>query len=135
MRLDTNLRERGCVMPTAEDDDRFTVEVRPVEGAIVLALAGELDHDTAEPLRAALASARADGGQRLLVDFSRLEFCDSTGLNVLLHNRLAVHESGGSLELIGLRQPVKHMFHITGADGLFPLHADVEAALAGHRRA
>lgn len=119
-------------MPTA-DDDRFAVEVRPVGGATVLALAGELDHDTAEPLREALEAARA-GGQRLLVDFSRLEFCDSTGLNVLLHNRLAVQEMGGSLELIGLHQPIERMFHITGADGLFPLHPDVEAALASHQR-
>ncbi|MFF1409465.1 STAS domain-containing protein [Streptomyces sp. NPDC058289] len=121
-------------MPTA-DEDRFAVEVRPVDGATVLALAGELDHDTAEPLRTALAAARARGGQRLLVDFSRLRFCDSTGLNVLLHNRLALQETGGSLELIGLHQPVERMLHVTGADGLFPLHPDVEAALARRRRA
>ncbi|MFZ3474361.1 STAS domain-containing protein [Streptomyces sp. 4.24] len=121
-------------MATA-DEDRFAVEVRPVAGATVLALAGELDHDTAGPLREALQEARAAGRQRLLVDFSRLDFCDSTGLNVLLHNRLAVRESGGSLELIGLHQPIARMFHITGADGLFPLHADVEAALAHHRPA
>lgn len=122
------------MMPTA-DNDRFAVDVRPVGGATVLALAGELDHDTAEPLRAALEAARAAGRPRLLVDFSKLEFCDSTGLNVLLHNRLAVQESGGSLELIGLHQPIKRMFHITGADGLFPLHSDVEAALANQQRA
>ncbi|MFD9303992.1 STAS domain-containing protein [Streptomyces sp. NPDC060048] len=121
-------------MPTA-DDDRFAVEVRPVGGATILALAGELDHDTVEPLREALEAARAGGRQWLLVDFSRLEFCDSTGLNVLLHNRLAVQETGGSLELIGLHQPIERMFHITGADGLFPLHTDVESALASHQRA
>ncbi|MET9464019.1 STAS domain-containing protein [Streptomyces sp. NPDC006544] len=116
-------------MPTA-DSDRLVVDVRPVGGATVLALAGELDHDTAEPLRAALQAARAPGRQRLLVDFSRLDFCDSTGLNVLLRNRLAMQETGGSLELVGLHQPIKRMFRITGADGLFPLHPDVEAALA-----
>ncbi|MCM1966644.1 STAS domain-containing protein [Streptomyces sp. G1] len=121
-------------MATA-DGGRFAVEVRPVEGATVLALAGELDHDTAEPLRAAIEAARAGGGQRLLLDFSGLGFCDSTGLNVLLHGRLAVRESGGSLELIGLHQPVERMLHITGVIGLFPLHPDVDAALARHRSA
>ncbi|MFD5143751.1 STAS domain-containing protein [Streptomyces sp. NPDC058401] len=117
------------------DDDRFAVEVRPVEGATVLALAGELDHDTAEPLRTALEAARAGGELRLLVDFSGLDFCDSTGLNLLLHSRLAVRESGGSLELIGLHQPITRMLHITGVDGLFPLHPDVDAALASGPRA
>lgn len=120
-------------MPSA-DDERFAVHVRPLAEATVLTLAGELDHDTAEPLRAALETARADGGRRLLVDVSGLDFCDSTGLNVLLRNRLAARESGGSLELVGLHRPVARMFHITGADGLFPLHPDVDAALATHRR-
>ncbi|MFE9561514.1 STAS domain-containing protein [Streptomyces sp. NPDC006487] len=120
-------------MPSA-DEDRFAVDVRPLDGATVLTLAGELDHDTAEPLRAALEAARASGGRRLLVDVSELAFCDSTGLNVLLHNRLAARETGGSLELIGLHRPVARMFHVTGADGLFPQHPDVQAALASHRR-
>lgn len=119
-------------MPSA-DDDRFAVDVRPLDGATVLTLAGELDHDTAEPLRTALEAARARGGRRLLVDVSGLEFCDSTGLNVLLHSRLAARENGGSLELIGLQRPVARMFRITGADGLFPQHPDVEAALASRR--
>lgn len=121
-------------MPSATEE-RFTVDVRPLDGATVLTLTGELDHDTAEPLRAALEAARAHGERRLLVDLSALEFCDSTGLNVLLRNRLASRESGGSLELIGLHRPVARMFHITGADGLFPLHPDVDAALANQQRA
>ncbi|MCX5409334.1 STAS domain-containing protein [Streptomyces sp. NBC_00335] len=116
-------------MPS-EEDDRLAVDVRPLDGATVLTLAGELDHDTAEPLREALEAARADGGRRLLVDVTALAFCDSTGLNVLLHNRLAARETGGTLELIGLRKPVARMFHVTGADGLFPQHPDVQAALA-----
>ncbi|MET9857480.1 STAS domain-containing protein [Streptomyces sp. NPDC006450] len=121
-------------MPSV-DEDRFAVDVRPLDGATVLTLAGELDHDTADPLDAALEAARADGGRRLLVDVSGLAFCDSTGLNVLLHHRMATRESGGSLELIGLHRPISRMFHVTGAGGLFPQHPDVEAALASHRRA
>ncbi|MEV7723491.1 STAS domain-containing protein [Streptomyces sp. NPDC087917] len=114
--------------------ERFVVEVEALPAATLLVLAGELDHDTADPLRQALDGAWQGGG-RLLVDVSRLDFCDSTGLNVLLRGRLAAGEGGGSLELVGLRQPVERMFHITGADRLFPLHADVESALATPQRA
>ncbi|MFE2146317.1 STAS domain-containing protein [Streptomyces sp. NPDC059456] len=115
--------------------DRFGVEVESLPGATVVTLSGELDHDTAQPLREALgAPLEAGGGERLLVDLSRLDFCDSTGLNVLLHGRLAVNASGGSLELVGVHPPVERMFHITGADRLFRFHSDVEAALTapGH---
>ncbi|MER5727245.1 STAS domain-containing protein [Streptomyces sp. NPDC002138] len=114
------------------NEGRLALEVRPRPDATVLALAGELDHESAEPVRRALDDARRRGG-RLLVDVSRLNFCDSTGLNVLLRGRAAIHASHGSLELVGLHQPVARMFHITGADRLFRLHPDVDAALAAPR--
>ncbi|MFJ3876525.1 STAS domain-containing protein [Streptomyces sp. NPDC090077] len=115
-------------MVSGTDDKRFTVEVRTVDGAVLLTLGGELDHDTAAPLREALDTAVVRGG-RLLVDMAGLRFCDSTGLNTLLHARLAAQEAGGSLELAGLSGPVARMFRITGADGVFPVHADVARAL------
>ncbi|MEU9372745.1 STAS domain-containing protein [Streptomyces sp. NPDC048255] len=115
-------------MVPGADSERFTVAVRTVDGAVVVELAGELDHDTAQPLRDALDAAVTPGG-RLLVDLTGLGFCDSTGLNVLLHSRLTAQEAGAGLELIGLRGPVARMFRITGADGVFPVHADVAEAL------
>ncbi|MFE6833919.1 STAS domain-containing protein [Streptomyces sp. NPDC057705] len=119
-------------MATA-NGERFTVEARSLRGATILAMAGELDHDTAEPLRQALDTTWPDG-RRLLVDLTHLDFCDSTGLNVLLRGRLAIQGSGGTLELVGLHPPVARMFHITGADRLFRLHTDLEAALATSQR-
>ncbi|MGW6983986.1 STAS domain-containing protein [Streptomyces sp. NPDC054932] len=115
------------MVPEAESE-RFTVAVEAVDGAVVLALAGELDHDTAQPLREALDTALAPG-RRLLIDLAGLGFCDSTGLNVLLTSRLAAQETGASLELVGLHGPVARMFRITGADGVFPVHRDVPQAL------
>ncbi|WP_327387593.1 STAS domain-containing protein [Streptomyces sp. NBC_01207] len=115
------------MVPEAENE-RFTVAVKTLDGAVVLTLAGELDHDTAQPLRDALDGALAPG-RRLLVDMADLGFCDSTGLNVLLNTRLAAQEAGAGLELAGLHGPVARMFRITGADGVFPVHADVTEAL------
>ncbi|WP_455354920.1 STAS domain-containing protein [Streptomyces sp. SYSU K217416] len=112
---------------------RFTVRGRPDDGAVVLALAGELDHDTADPLREALADSFGAGRDHVVVDCAELRFCDSTGLNVLLRGRLAAQESGIRLELAALQPPVARMFHITGADGVFRVHADLSAALADRR--
>ncbi|MFI1064255.1 STAS domain-containing protein [Streptomyces spororaveus] len=119
-------------MEPEADRERFTVAVTTVDAAVVLALAGELDHDTAQPLRDALDSALAPG-RRILVDLAGLGFCDSTGLNVLLNTRLDAQQAGAVLELVGLRGPVARMFRITGADGVFPIHADVTAALSAVR--
>ncbi|MFD7447000.1 STAS domain-containing protein [Streptomyces sp. NPDC059909] len=111
---------------------RFGVEVRPgpAPDIVVVAVTGELDHDTAEPLRAALDESIAGGARRLLVDCSGLLFCDSTGLNVLLRARLAAQEADARVELAALRPQVARMFAITGAGAVFPRYASLSEALA-----
>lgn len=113
-----------------DSGQRFGVEVTPGSGAVVLALTGELDHDTAGPLRAALTEQIEAGARRIVVDCARLTFCDSTGLNALLRARLHAQETGGRVELADLRPPVSRMFEITGARTVFQVHADLTAALA-----
>lgn len=112
---------------------RFTVEVRAGADTVVLVLGGELDHDTAGPLREALAEGVASGAGRILVDCTDLRFCDSTGLNVLLRARLAAREAGSRVELAALQPQVARMFDITGADGVFRVYGGVDEALADRR--
>lgn len=110
--------------------DRFVLNVLPERrpGAVVLVLAGELDHETADPLRHALREN--SGAQHVVVDCSRLRFCDSTGLNLLLRARLRILAAGGRLDLSGLRPPVDRVFEITGARRVFQVYEDAETALA-----
>ncbi|MFD3515364.1 STAS domain-containing protein [Streptomyces sp. NPDC058657] len=55
------------------------------EGATLqLAVEGEIDHFSAAPLSALLASAASFGHTRLVVDASRVTFCDSGFLNALV---------------------------------------------------
>lgn len=126
---------RGAGDQAATGDDRFAVTTERRADAVVLTLSGELDHDTAEPLREALGLHIRQGARRILVDCGPLGFCDSTGLNVLLHARLAALESGGRIELAALRPPVARMFEITGAYSVFQVYAGVEEALADERPA
>ncbi|MFF5971245.1 STAS domain-containing protein [Streptomyces sp. NPDC012769] len=97
-------------------------------GTVVLTVTGELDHDTAAPLKEALV--RLDRSGRVVVDCSGLRFCDSTGLNVLLRARLRMLDGGGRLDLAGLRPPVDRMFEITGARAVFRVYESTTAALA-----
>ncbi|MFI0829605.1 STAS domain-containing protein [Streptomyces roseolus] len=109
---------------------RFRVDVRPDRGreTVVVAPLGELDHDTVEPLGTALEK-HADAA-RIVVDCAGLDFCDSTGLNLLLKARARALEAGTRLDLAGLRPPVDRMFEITGALHVFQVYEDVRAALA-----
>ncbi|OAH10776.1 STAS domain-containing protein [Streptomyces jeddahensis] len=109
---------------------RLLVEVREQGPSAVVTPAGELDHHTADLLREPLEGCLADGYTRLVVDCSRLEFCDSTGLNVLLGARLKADAQGGGVHLVGMRPVVARVFEITGAEAVFTVHETLEAALA-----
>lgn len=78
--------DRGTV--GSANRGRLQVEARTEGISEVVTPVGETDHHTADLLREPLESAVEQGRSRLVVDCSRLEFCDSTGLNVLLGARL-----------------------------------------------
>ncbi|AWK09015.1 STAS domain-containing protein [Streptomyces spongiicola] len=120
--------DRGTV--GSANRGRLRVEVRTEGPSEVVTPAGELDHHTAELLRAPLENALEQGRARLVVDCSHLEFCDSTGLNVLLGARLRAEAAGGGVHLAGMLPVVARVFEITGAEAVFTVHDSVEAALA-----
>ncbi len=120
--------ERG--LPDSVQRRNAAVEVRRPGAGLVVAVEGELDHHSADLLRDALDACLAEGRYRIVVDCSALEFCDSTGLNVLLGARMAVEEAGGAIALAGMQPAVARVFEITGAESVFPVRDTVDEALA-----
>ncbi|WP_415952600.1 STAS domain-containing protein [Streptomyces sp. KLOTTS4A1] len=108
---------------------RLQVGVRRVGGSAVFAPVGELDHHTADLLRNPLEQAVSQGVARLVVDCSRLDFCDSTGLNVLLGARLKAEAEGGGVHLAAMQPAVARVFEITGAGAVFTVHETLDDAL------
>lgn len=121
--------DRGTV--GSANRGRLQVEIRSEGRSEVVTPVGELDHHTADLLREPLENAVEAGRTRLVVDCSRLDFCDSTGLNVLLGARLKAEAAGGGVHLAGMRPMVARVFEITGAETVFAVHASLEDALSG----
>ncbi|MCX4823576.1 STAS domain-containing protein [Streptomyces sp. NBC_01142] len=119
--------DRGTV--GSANRGRLQVEVRTEGLSEVVKPAGELDHHTADLLRAPLDEALEQGRVRLVIDCSELEFCDSTGLNVLLGARLKAEAAGGGVHLAGMLPVVARVFEITGAEAVFTVHDSLGAAL------
>ena len=91
----------------------------------IVALAGEIDLYTAPRLQSELAAALASGDPaRLVVDMSAVEFCDSTGMNVLLAAHRRVQEQGGDLELAAPRATVRKILQVTGLETVFTVVDD-----------
>ena len=85
---------------------------------VMLRIHGELDISTADQLRSAVGPHLGSGGT-VELDLSRVTFCDSTGLAVLVgfHKRLAA--AGGALVLYAPVQRVRHLLTITGLSRVF----------------
>jgi anti-anti-sigma factor len=128
--------DRGTV--GSAQSGRLLVEVREEGTSAVITPAGELDHHTADLLREPVEDCLDRGFSRLVVDCSQLEFCDSTGLNVLLGARLRAEAAGGGVHLAGMLPVVARVFEITGAEAVFTVHDTLGAALGdgtgGRRR-
>jgi len=88
----------------------------------VVTIYGEIDLYTAPRLHSELAAVLAEGTPaRLVIDMSGVEFCDSTGMNVLLSCLRRMRERGGELEIAAPRPGVRKILQVTGLDSVFTL--------------
>ncbi|TXJ79130.1 anti-sigma factor antagonist [Streptomyces lavendulae] len=114
----------------------FSVDAGPGGRERVLALRGELDYASAAQLQEAADAVLAGPQPPALVvlDCSALEFCDSSGINVLIGMHQRLEARGGVLRLAGVPGSVTRVFTLTGLDqviGLYGTVADASAPAAG----
>jgi anti-sigma B factor antagonist len=83
---------------------------------VVMSVQGEIDLYTVPRLQRELARVLA---ARLVVDLSGVDFCDSTGVNVLLAAHRQAKEAGGDLELAAPRPAVRKILQVTGLEAVF----------------
>jgi anti-sigma B factor antagonist len=105
----------------------FALEV--VSGVPVVATPQEIDITNAGGLRAALVEASAHGPGPLVVDMSRTEFCDSSGIHVLVRAHKRARAGGGELRLVLTAAGVRRAFAIIGIDRVIPSFPSLEEAL------
>ena len=89
---------------------------------------GEIDLYTAPRLQSELAAviASAAPASRVIVDMSGVQFCDSTGMNVLLSCLRRARERGGELEIAAPKPAVRKILQVTGLDSVFTLVEDTD---------
>lgn len=89
-----------------------------------------LDAAGAQAFKQAIMAPLDRGINRVVLDLSRVDFMDSSGLSCLLAGRKSIG-SNGILALAGITPKVMQLFRITKLDrGVFPLYPDVDAAVA-----
>jgi anti-sigma B factor antagonist len=108
----------------------LTLEHRTQGDVTVLDVGGEVDVYTAPKLREKLVELVSDGHYNIVVDMTKVEFLDSTGLGVLVGGLKRVRSHNGALELVCNQERILKIFRITGLTKVFPIHDTLEEALS-----
>ncbi|PWS46132.1 anti-sigma factor antagonist [Streptomyces sp. FT05W] len=85
-------------------------------GAVVLRLTGVLDHLTAARFRRTVEEIPLRAESPLVLDMSRLSFCDSVGLTELLLAHRRARTASTSVLLVGVSRELGHLLELTGVD-------------------
>lgn len=106
------------------------LETHLVDGLMrVNVMAERIDAACAIQFKDRIREVTENGPDRVLLDLSRVDFLDSSGLGAVVY---AMKSMGGArrLELAGLRPKVEKVFRLTRMDSVFVIHNDAESALS-----
>lgn len=107
------------------------VTTRKVDSVTIVSIDGHLDTSTAPEAQQHLDGLQDEGVQKILVDFTDLDYISSAGLRVLLATAKRLTASGGELHLCGLNETVGEVFEISGFNVILNVFAtEVEALTA-----
>lgn len=110
------------------NQNTFSYEARGQ--ALVIHLPKELDHHNCRNLRYETDLLLSENYvSRIIFDFSRTEFMDSSGIGVLLNRYKQMAGSGGSVALYGVGSQVHRILNVGGLARLVPCFESKEAAL------
>lgn len=90
------------------------LEERASDGLVLLKLIGRLDSSTTTLLQDRLAEILTRKPRRLVLDFSRLDYINSTGLRVLLTTAKQLRADNAEFLLCGLLPAVREVLQVSG---------------------
>jgi anti-sigma B factor antagonist len=105
-------------------------QTKDASGVVVLQVEGQLIVGNRQELKELVQAALDLGERRLLIDFSRTGYIDSSGLGALVSISKKIREAGGELRLSGLNEDLRSLFELTKLDTLFAIAETPQQALA-----
>lgn len=103
--------------------------VRQDRGHTVLEFRGEIDIAAAAEIVPHLDTATAEPDARVVIDLTRVEFFDCSGLRLLYRALHRMTEGPGSLRLVCSHALTLRMLRVTGLSRLLPPWPTLDAAL------
>lgn len=95
----------------------------------IVEIEGQLIVGNRQDLKQKVLDEVEKGARKVLIDFSRTGYIDSSGLGVLVSLAKRIRDSGGELRLASLHDELQTLFELTKLDTLFQISKTREHAL------
>jgi anti-sigma B factor antagonist len=105
-------------------------EIGWADGIPVVSAPAEIDVTNADELRQAIRSCTDAEHATLVVDLSKTTFCDSAGMEQLVHAHRQAVAAGGEARLVIGSASVMRVLALVGVDRVVPIFTSVEDAIA-----
>ncbi len=109
----------------------FDVKVRPSVDFTVLELHGQVNRDAETELNRAYDAAAAAEAGSLLLNFSGVDYINSTGIAVIVGLLARARKDRRALAVCGLTDHYRTIFEITRLVDFMQVYPDEESALTG----
>ncbi len=107
----------------------FSYELKKKQNLALLAMEGRLvDKVEAIEISVEIDEELASGTHRFIIDLSKLEYMNSTGLNILINIMNKTRNEGGESIIIGAAPRIASLFAVTKLDSVFKMMKTMEEA-------
>jgi len=89
-----------------------------------------VDFRNCEAIKSAVANLVGQGSKDILLNLSKINFMDSSGLSVILFCKRTCDEAGGSFGIYGLQSYVNNLVNLTNLNKTVSIYADETAAVS-----
>lgn len=97
----------------------------------IIEVEGQLIVGNRQELKQRVLDEAERGARKIVVDFARTGYIDSSGLGVLVSLAKRLRELGGDLRLANLNDDLQTLFELTKLDTLFQIADTRERAIEG----
>ena len=95
------------------------VDMKFRDGVVTAKLCGEIDHHIAPQIRGEIdARCESCRPSRLILDFGKVGFMDSSGIGLVMGRYRMISLIGGNLEVVNVPQNLRKIFVLSGLGNL-----------------
>ena len=107
----------------------MTCSEEKIDGVFVLGVSGKIQAEASEELLEKLNTIIDQGAHRLLLDFSGVDYINSSGLRVLLVAAKKLNSLGGKIVLATVTELIRELLRIAGCASVIGIYPSKEEAL------